>query len=213
MAGLKCWLISRRLPEYLDNELREGVRVKVEKHLAECGYCRGALSQLQSEFAAAELMQSFSPPEQFTARVMQRIAEAETIRPARRANPPLSLAWAGWTVVIIAVIAVAAGYFFKPSGQVPTDITGTTTAPTETATATTPLETAQYYEQMGETEEALEAYAEAAQTEETRETALLSMGHLYEEMGFPTAALEAFDAALAMNNDAASTAGRKENES
>jgi len=116
MAGVKCRLISRFLLEYVDEELSERPRAKVESHLGRCEHCRRLVSQLRSEAAVARLIQPVAPPENFTARVIGRLEVMEASRPVRPTGRPLSLAWAGWTAAAFALLVLALGHLANLPG-------------------------------------------------------------------------------------------------
>ena len=114
MIGLRCRAIARRLLEYLDNELPERLRAKVEVHLAGCAECQGQLAQLREEAQAADLISPIAPPTDFTAKVMQLVQVAEVRRPTRQRARPLSLAQVGWAAAAAAMVLLAIGYFSHP---------------------------------------------------------------------------------------------------
>jgi anti-sigma factor (TIGR02949 family) len=45
---LACIDLVNRVTEYLDGELEEGQRARIEQHLAECPGCRAALDQFRT---------------------------------------------------------------------------------------------------------------------------------------------------------------------
>ncbi len=113
MAGLKCRLISRKLWGYLEEEMPARVRENIERHLAHCRLCRDLLSDLKEQRKVASLLRPVTAPEDFTARVMSALSgEAQqAARPARLKSRPLSLAQAGWTAAVFAMLALVIGYF------------------------------------------------------------------------------------------------------
>ena len=83
MKRVKCWLISRRFTEYLDNELPEKARSEVTEHLEECTECNALLASMQAQLEIANNIAPFELPEGFSDKVMQRLASMETGHPAR----------------------------------------------------------------------------------------------------------------------------------
>jgi anti-sigma factor (TIGR02949 family) len=48
LDDLACIDLVNRVTEYLDGELNEGQRARIERHLEGCEGCRGALDQFQT---------------------------------------------------------------------------------------------------------------------------------------------------------------------
>lgn len=124
MTGIRCWIISRRLQEYLDGELSDRSRQIVQKHVAGCDACRHLLDDYKAQVEVASSIRLLEPPNNFTSNVMSRLELIEARHPARDPVRSFSLAHAGWVAAGFTVLAIALGYWVNNPQGVP--VTSTT---------------------------------------------------------------------------------------
>jgi anti-sigma factor RsiW len=67
--------IRQMLSAYLDNAVSAAEKAEIERHLAECGNCRGALADLERTVAHLKDVPEVEPPPWLTAKIMAHIRD------------------------------------------------------------------------------------------------------------------------------------------
>jgi len=135
----KCH-VAKELSAYLDQQLPEGARKKVEEHLKTCSFCAGELSRLRQ---LSEKLKAWQAPELgpfFEAHVRESLARGETqrgeVKMKKKLFPILvpSGVLAGVLVFLLVGLLLKSGYY----GKVITPPVTVTEKPRVTETGITP---------------------------------------------------------------------------
>ncbi|MHB8053758.1 MAG: anti-sigma factor family protein [Candidatus Aminicenantales bacterium] len=104
-------LTADRIYDYLDEALAVPDRNEVERHLAGCAACRCALETRQRISVVAANLTDFEIPDDFTARVMKKVAAMPAYAPKKVKEGFL------WAAAAVATIGSGFGLYALLSGQ------------------------------------------------------------------------------------------------
>jgi len=72
---MRCLKVRKKLSAFIDNELDETIRAKIEEHLRECFSCRHELMLLNQTWEVLEIWEKIELSENFEAKFWQRVRE------------------------------------------------------------------------------------------------------------------------------------------
>lgn len=74
---MECKKVKEKLSAFIDNELKESNRVKIEQHLADCPFCMQEAKLLAQAWNALEVWDKMEVPDNFEIRFWQRVRKRE----------------------------------------------------------------------------------------------------------------------------------------
>ncbi len=109
--------VLKELSAYLDNQLSDKVKVKVEKHLADCAGCREELSRLKQISEQLKAWQTPDLGEDFDARVRHQIVLGELEKGEVKMERKLTSKWIpSSALVALLLVVVIGGQFYVKRG-------------------------------------------------------------------------------------------------
>ena len=72
---MECKKVNEKLSAFIDNELKEGERVKIKQHLADCPFCMQEAKLLAQTWCALDVWENMEVPHNFDIRFWQRVRE------------------------------------------------------------------------------------------------------------------------------------------
>ena len=74
---MECKKVKEKLSAFMDNELKDNDRLKIDQHLAVCSFCMQEAKLLAQTWSALEVWEKMEVPDDFETRFWQRIRERE----------------------------------------------------------------------------------------------------------------------------------------
>ena len=74
---MECKKVKEKLSAFMDNELKDNERLKIDQHLADCPFCLQEAKLLAQTWSALEVWEKMEVPHNFETRFWQRVRERE----------------------------------------------------------------------------------------------------------------------------------------
>lgn len=78
---MRCKKVKRKLYAYLDNELNESQKVKIQQHLCHCSDCAREAQLLTGTSSALKIWRDIEPSDNFSATFWRKVAAQEARQP------------------------------------------------------------------------------------------------------------------------------------
>lgn len=119
---MRCKEVKRRLYAYLDNELNESQRAKIQQHLRQCSNCAREAQLLTRTSRALKIWRDVEPSDNFSATFWRKVAAQETTQPlhpgflTRLIHIPLAVAIAAVLIIGILLGGIVGSYLLPQNG-------------------------------------------------------------------------------------------------
>jgi anti-sigma factor RsiW len=123
MKSLRCWLLRASLVDFAEGRLGEEAREPIERHVANCIDCAGAVLSLREVPAELRRLAAREPREEFWARqragIVRAIADSRTARPREQRTAARAPSWTIAAPMAASVVMVLiASQWWSPSKSV-----------------------------------------------------------------------------------------------
>jgi len=120
---MRCKKVKRKLYAYLDNELNESQKAKIQQHLCHCSDCASEVQLLTRTLSNLKIWRDIEPSDNFSAIFWGKVAAQEAIQPLhpsfleRLVHIPFTVAIA--TVLIIGLFlgGIIGNYLMPQNGE------------------------------------------------------------------------------------------------
>lgn len=110
---MRCTEVWEAISAYIDGELDEGEKLKIEEHLQGCEDCRRQLYEMQAVASACRALGMEEPPPDFHERLKTRLASKRTGHLSRLAAVWSTSRYKGLAVAAVLIIALASGTLWQ----------------------------------------------------------------------------------------------------
>jgi predicted anti-sigma-YlaC factor YlaD len=98
---MNCDISKEYMMKHFDGELNEAERVQFREHLEECSECRDEFNCMKAIFTTLDTKAEIEPPDDFEARVMDKVASIENERREKNAK---RIVWLYNSAMVLSIV-------------------------------------------------------------------------------------------------------------